>query len=190
MDLIEQLPSSRGYTTILIVVDRLTKQAIFIPMHDTLTALELADLFVMHVFSKHGVPLHVTSDRGSEFVSHFFRSLGKALDMCLHFTSGYHPKGDGQTKQVNRPWSSTSRSTATTNKITGLIFFPSQKCDLTPMQAQEFTVDLEELHTELRKQITEAQAHYQVQANKHHLPALDFWVGDLVYLKVEHIWTT
>ena len=56
----------------------------------------------MHVFSKHGVPEHVTSDRGSEFISRFFRSLGKALDMKLHFTSGYHPKGDGRTEQTNQ----------------------------------------------------------------------------------------
>ena len=102
MDLIEQLPNSDGYSAILVVVDRLSKQAIFIPTHDTLTAPELADLFVTHVFSKHGVPSHVTSDRGSEFVSHFFRSLGKALDMRLHFTSGYHPEGDGQTERVNQ----------------------------------------------------------------------------------------
>ena len=54
------------------------------------------------MFSKHGVPAHVTSDRGSKFVSHFFRSLRKALDMKLHFTSRYHPKGDGQTEHVNQ----------------------------------------------------------------------------------------
>jgi hypothetical protein len=35
-------------------------------------------------------------------VSHFFRSLGTALDMNLHFTSGYHPEGDGQTERVNQ----------------------------------------------------------------------------------------
>src|SRR5271168_4477155 len=57
---------------------------------------------VIHVFSKHGVPEHVTSDRGSEFVSRFFRSLGKALDMTLHYTSGYHPEGDGQTERTNQ----------------------------------------------------------------------------------------
>src|SRR5205807_610539 len=45
---------------------------------------------------------HVTSDWGTEFVSHFFCSLGKALDMCLHFTSGYHPEGDGQTERTNQ----------------------------------------------------------------------------------------
>ena len=37
-----------------------------------------------------------------EFVSHFFRSLGTALDMKLHFTSGYHPEGDRQTERTNQ----------------------------------------------------------------------------------------
>ncbi len=102
MDFIEQLPSSAGYTAILVVIDRLSKQGIFIPTHDTLTAVQLAGLFLLHIFSKHRVPGHITSDRRSEFVSHFFRSLGTAPDMKLHFTSGYHPKGDRQTKRVNQ----------------------------------------------------------------------------------------
>src|SRR3984957_12229420 len=38
IDFIEHLPSSSGYTSILVVVDRLTKQAIFIPTHDTITS--------------------------------------------------------------------------------------------------------------------------------------------------------
>ena len=97
MDFIEQLPASSGFTAILVVVDQLSKQSIFIPTHDTITSPDFAKLFLLHVFSKHGVPAHVTSDQGAEFVSHFFRSLGKALDMCLHFTSGYHLEGNGQT---------------------------------------------------------------------------------------------
>ncbi len=102
MDFIEHLPSSHGHTSILVVVDRLSKQGIFIPTNDNIDSPGLALLFIMHVFSKHGIPSHVTSDRGSEFVSHFFRSLGKALNMNLHFTSGYHPEGDGQTERVNQ----------------------------------------------------------------------------------------
>ncbi|CDO68809.1 hypothetical protein BN946_scf184805.g18 [Trametes cinnabarina] len=203
MNLIEQLPIFGGYTAILIVVDRLTEQAIFIPTHDTLTASELADLFVMH------------------FVSHFFRSLGKALDMCLHFTSGYHPEGNGQTKRVNQTleqylwiycnyqqdnWAhllplAEFAYNNVPNATTGILPFFANKgyhpgltvhleCDLTSARAREFAVDLEELHTELRKQIAEAQAHYQVQADKHHLPAPDFRIGDLVYLKARHIQTT
>ena len=102
MDFIDDLPPSSGFTSILVVVDRLTKQGIFIPTHITVTSAGLAKLFVHHVFSKHGIPSHVTSDRGPEFVSHFFQSLGKALDMRLHFTSGHHPEGDGQTERVNQ----------------------------------------------------------------------------------------
>ena len=102
MDFIEQLPLSSGFTAILVIVDRLSKQSIFIPTHDTITSLELAKLFLLHVFSKHGVPAHVTSNWGTEFVSHFFRSLRKALNMCLHFTSSYHPEGDGQTEHTNQ----------------------------------------------------------------------------------------
>ena len=102
MDFIEQLPPSLGYTSILVIIDRLSKQGIFVPTVDTITSAQLAELFVLNVFSKHGVPGHCTSDRGSEFVSHFFRSLGAALDMKLHFTSGYHPQADGQTERVNQ----------------------------------------------------------------------------------------
>jgi len=102
MDFIEQLPPSSGYTSILVVVDQLSKQGIFIPTYDTVTSQDLTRLFVINVFSKHGVPSHVTSDRGSEFVLHFFRSLGTALNMKLHFTSGYPPEGDGQTEQTNQ----------------------------------------------------------------------------------------
>jgi len=102
MDFIKKLPSSSSFDTILVIVDRLSKQAIFIPTHDTITSAELARLFVTHVFSKYRVPSHVMSDRGSEFVSHFFRSLGTALDMRLHFTSGYHPEGNGQAERTNQ----------------------------------------------------------------------------------------
>ena len=102
MDFIETLPTSSGCDSILVIVDRSSKQGIFVPTTIHCTSEDLALLFVIHVFSKHGVPEHVTSDQGSEFVSRFFRSLGKALDMNLHFTSGYHPEGDGQTERTNQ----------------------------------------------------------------------------------------
>ena len=88
--------------TILVIVDRLTKQSLFIPTVDTITAPMLAQLSVLHVFLKHRVPSHVTLDRGLEFVSLFFQTLGKALDMKLHFTSGYHPEGNRQTERMNQ----------------------------------------------------------------------------------------
>jgi len=98
MDFIEHLPPSLGFTVILVVVNKLSKQSIFIPTHDIINALGLVCLFLLHVFFKHSVLAHVTSDHSSEFMSHFFQLLGKALNMHLHFTLGYHLKGDGQTE--------------------------------------------------------------------------------------------
>src|SRR6266436_7373514 len=102
MDFIKQLPASEDFSATLVVIDHLMKQAIFIPSHDTMNAPQVAQLFLTHVFSKHGVLSHVTLDQGSEFISHFFRSLGKLLRMRLHFTLGYHPEGDGQMEHANQ----------------------------------------------------------------------------------------
>jgi len=102
MDFIEQLPLSEGHTNILVVVDQLTKQVIFIPTVRSINAVLLAELFIKHVFSKHGVSNYVTSNQGTEFISKFFKSLASTLNMKLHFTSGYHPEADSQTEHMNQ----------------------------------------------------------------------------------------
>src|SRR5882724_2482767 len=83
MDFIEKLLPSSSYTSILVIFDHLSKQSLFILTHDTITSPQLAQLFILHVFSKHGVPSHITSNHGTEFISHFFQSLRTALK--LHF---------------------------------------------------------------------------------------------------------
>src|SRR5258708_19727590 len=70
--------------------------------HNTVDAPQLARLFLTHIFSKHGTPGHVTSDHRTEFMSHFFCSLGSLLSMKLHFMSGYHLEGNGQMEQINQ----------------------------------------------------------------------------------------
>jgi len=102
MDFIEKLPSFSGFDTILVIVDCLSKQTIFISTHVHIISAELARLFIIHVFSKHGVSSNVISDHSSEFVSYFFCSLGTALDMRLYFTSGYHLEANGQVEQTNQ----------------------------------------------------------------------------------------
>ena len=73
MDFIEELPLSGGFNNILVIIDRSSKQGIFIPCTIHITSVELAQLFLIHVFSKHGVPSHspVTGVRSS-----FRRSFG------------------------------------------------------------------------------------------------------------------
>ncbi|SOV09809.1 uncharacterized protein UDID_19474 [Ustilago sp. UG-2017a] len=102
MDLIEQLPPSSDFTAILVVVDRLTKMAIFVPTTNELDAPKLAKLFLHHVYSKHGLPTSIVSDRGSEFTSHFWHSLSTLLGIENHFSSAYHPQPDGQTECINQ----------------------------------------------------------------------------------------
>jgi len=75
---------------------------IFIPTIRSINAVLLAELFIKYVFSKHGVPSYITFDRGMEFVSKFFKSLASALNMKLHFISGYHPEANSQTECTNQ----------------------------------------------------------------------------------------
>ena len=102
MDFIEPLSASASSNSILVVVDWFSKQAIFILTDITCTSADLAQLFIINIFSKHSVPSHVTCDHGSEFIVCFFHSLEEALDMHIHFTSSYHSEADGQTEQVNQ----------------------------------------------------------------------------------------
>ena len=102
MNFIEKIPSFSRFNTILVIVNWLIKQAIFIPAHETITSANLACLFILYMFSKHSVPSHITSDKGSEFVSNFFCFLGTVLNIQLHFTSGYHSKDDRQTEHMNQ----------------------------------------------------------------------------------------
>ncbi|MBW0559126.1 hypothetical protein O181_098841 [Austropuccinia psidii MF-1] len=64
IDFITQLTLSRNLDSILVVVDRFSKIEIFIPTYSTITDLDLAQIFISHVFSKHGLPISTVSDRG------------------------------------------------------------------------------------------------------------------------------
>jgi len=56
MDFMVSLPPSRGFDAIMVVVDRFSKMAHFIPTKDEATAQEMKRLFFTHVFKHHGFP--------------------------------------------------------------------------------------------------------------------------------------
>src|SRR3984893_19526421 len=74
MHFIEGLPLSLDFDSILVIVDRLTKYVIFIECCKTDSAIELATLFLKHVFAKHGAPHNIFSNQGKLFVSNFWSS--------------------------------------------------------------------------------------------------------------------
>ncbi|GJW47595.1 retrotransposon-related protein [Tanacetum coccineum] len=102
MDFIESLPSSHGKTVIMVVVDRLSKYAHFVPMAHPFKAAQVAQLFLDTIYKLHGLPHTITSDRDKVFISHFWKELFKKLGVTLQLSTAYHPQTDGQTEVVNR----------------------------------------------------------------------------------------
>lgn len=102
MDFITGLPQSRGYTTIMIVVDRLSKYAHFAPLPTKFDALRVAQLFVNTVVRHHGFPKTLISDRYSVFLNATWEEMLRLSGTKLHFSTAYHPQSDGQTEVHNR----------------------------------------------------------------------------------------
>ncbi|GJT12850.1 putative reverse transcriptase domain-containing protein [Tanacetum coccineum] len=101
MDFITKLPkSSQGYDTIWVIVDRLTKSAIFIPMRETDPMEKLARMYLKEVVTRHGIPVSIICDRDPRFASNFWRSLQKALGTNLDMSTAYHPQTDGQSERT------------------------------------------------------------------------------------------
>ncbi|GJV47013.1 putative reverse transcriptase domain-containing protein [Tanacetum coccineum] len=84
MDFVTKLPkSSQGLYTIWVIVDRLTKSAIFTPMRETDSMEKLARMYLKEVVTRHGIPVSIICDRDPRFASNFWRSLQKALGTNL-----------------------------------------------------------------------------------------------------------
>ena len=67
LDFVEGLPKSMGYEVILVIVDRLTKYAHFIPVSHPYNAAKIASLYMQHVFKLHGMPTSLVSDKDATF---------------------------------------------------------------------------------------------------------------------------
>lgn len=63
MDFIEGFPKSRRKDVILVVVDRLSKYAQFIPLVHPFTAITVAQLFLDNIYKLHGMPSTIVSNR-------------------------------------------------------------------------------------------------------------------------------
>ena len=93
MDFIVGLPrTQRGYDSIWVIVDRLTKVAHFLPVKTTYIGARLAELYMERIVCLHGVPKKIVSDRGTQFTSQFWQKVHRSLGTKLNFSSAYHPQ--------------------------------------------------------------------------------------------------
>lgn len=102
MDFIEGLPKSQRFDTILVIVDKFTKYAHFVPLSHPYTALSVAQAYFDNVYKLHGLPESIVSDRDRIFTSAVWRELFKLSDTKLLMSSSYHPQTDGQSKRLNQ----------------------------------------------------------------------------------------
>ncbi len=103
MDFITDLPKTdAGHTAILVFVDRLSKMVHVAPCWNDTGAQECALMFTRDIFAKHGIPQEVVTDRGTQFTSHFWKSVAKMLGVKQCLSSARRPQTDGQTERTNR----------------------------------------------------------------------------------------
>ncbi|QRV83345.1 Retrotransposable element Tf2 protein [Ceratobasidium sp. AG-Ba] len=101
-DFIVKLPESQGMDSILVVINRFSRQAYFIPCLESTNAEGVADLFVKEVWKIHGLPKTTVSDRGPTFNSQFLKALYTKLGIKPKFSTAFHPETDGITERTNQ----------------------------------------------------------------------------------------
>ena len=125
MDFITDLPNSNGYDAILVVVDRFSKMAHFIPCTKKISARTTAKLILQHIVRLHGLPRDIVSDRGPQFHSKFWKNLFGLLGTKISLSSAFHPQSDGQSERVNQVLEQYLRCT--------INYLQSNWCDALPL---------------------------------------------------------
>jgi hypothetical protein len=96
MDFIIGLPkSSKQNDSIMVVVDKLSKSAHFVPVKSTCKEIDIANIFMKEIFRLHGMPREIVSDRDTKFTSSFWKSLMDGFETKLLFIIAYQPQIDG-----------------------------------------------------------------------------------------------
>ena len=93
-------PTVQRHDGIWVVVDRLTKSAHFLPIREKFSPRKLAELFMNHIVSLHGVPVSIISDREPRFTSRFWKGLMKELGVKLNLSTAFHPQTGGQSDRT------------------------------------------------------------------------------------------
>jgi len=101
MDFVLGLPrTSRKHDFILIVVDRFSKMAHFLPYSKTSDVSRITTIYFDEVVRLHKLSKIIASDRDIKFTSYFWKILWHKMKTKLQFFTTFHPQTDGQTEVV------------------------------------------------------------------------------------------
>jgi len=111
VDFLTDLPVSNGYTGTMNVIDQFSKMIHIIPICGLPNAEDVANLFLSYIFKIHGLPYSITSDRGSQFTSKFWKKLLQILNIDCKFSTAHHHQSNGQIERLNGTISQVIRCT-------------------------------------------------------------------------------
>ena len=101
IDLVGPLPESKGFKCLLTVVDRFTRWPEATPISN-IEARTVVSAYVQNWVARFGVPVQMTSDRGTQFISKLWKSMSNLLGTELHPTTAYHPQSNCLVERLHR----------------------------------------------------------------------------------------
>ncbi|GBG86182.1 hypothetical protein CBR_g41086 [Chara braunii] len=102
IDFMSLVKSRNGNSQVMVVVDRFSKYAMFIPLSAEAKIELVIQKFQMRWVTEYGFPLSIVSDKDVRFTSMPWQKLMEAYDTRLTMSSGRHPETNGQSEQMNR----------------------------------------------------------------------------------------
>jgi hypothetical protein len=107
IDFLGPFTSCNRYKNIMVIIDRFSSAIILIPLKDTFSARDVADVFLMHYYARYGLPTSIVSDRDTRFTSHFWQGLHRQIGIDSLMATSFHQNVTGACTVRGRVASST-----------------------------------------------------------------------------------
>ena len=101
-DFITKLLLTQSYDSILVVYNRMTKMAYFVPTTEETQAEGVVKLFQDNIWMLHDLPESIIMDREAQFTAGIMKELNSMLGIDTKLLTAYHLQIDGKTERINQ----------------------------------------------------------------------------------------